>query len=122
MILSHGPRLLALLALYHLAACQMTQPAVPAVMTDTSETSMAALKSTLGTAMQTASVNLGPGDLTQTSTITVLPPRPGPLEGNSPALPVQFTLMIENGDCILVRADTGESYAHSAVPCKPATQ
>ena len=78
---------------------------------------MTELKSALAGAMETASVELGPDDLTQTSAISVLPPGLSPLENNSTAMPVMFDLMKQGDHCYIVKRDTGAEYILHGVAC-----
>ncbi len=96
----------------------MTEAKVPAVLISSDDQTLADLKSVLAEAMETASVELGPSDLTQGSVISVLPPRLGPLEGHSMAKPTQFDLMKNGSKCYAVRRDTGEAYPLSGVTCR----
>ena len=107
----------AIVGVTMLGACQMTEAKTPAVLASTDNQSMDRLKSVLSKAMNTARIEIGPGDLTETSTVSVLPPNPGPLEGNSPAMPTVFTIMMQGSACYLVRQDTGEEYALDGVDC-----
>ncbi len=79
---------------------------------------MTELKSVLAKAMNTASVDIGPGDLTKTSTISVLPPRLGPHEQRSPVKPTQFDIILKGSGCFVVRRDTGEEYELRGVSCR----
>lgn len=100
-------------------ACQSHAAATPAALEAMDSQTMATLKSTLALAMGTAGVELGPGDLTKTSTVSVLPPRPGPYEDRSLAMPVQFDIVLKDGACSVVRRETGETYELSGVSCRP---
>ena len=79
---------------------------------------MGEIKTVLAGAMDRASVELGPGDLTQSSVITVLPPRLGAHETYSLATQTQFDLVKQGEDCFLIRRDTGDAYALDGVVCK----
>lgn len=111
-------RILSISALLGLAACQ-TAPQ-PAVLTDGTSETMAAVTGVLAGAMNRAQVELGPGDLTQASVISVLPPKPGPLEGNSTALPAVFDLVLLDGDCYVQSRQNGELYLLIGVECRSA--
>jgi hypothetical protein len=102
-----------------LGACQSAEPRTFAVLETSDAETLAKLKSILAGAMNSASVEIGPGDLTTTSSIAVLPPRPGPYEGRSLATPTQFDLMMRESRCVVVRRDTGEEFALPGVPCRP---
>ena len=102
------------------SACQTASAAVPAVLTHADQVSMDRLKSTLAKAVGRSQVELGPGDLTQTSVVSVLPRPPGPLEDRSLAKPTLFRLEIEGGNCALVREDTGARVPLAGVDCRAA--
>ena len=107
----------ALALLLSLTACQ-TLPAGGTATVDMSDAqTRAVVMSVLAGAMHRAQVTLGPTDA-HTAVITVLPPPPGPLEGNSPALPVRFDIAQQNGRCVVVRHDTGEAFVLPGVACK----
>lgn len=109
------PVLLALLA----TACQIGPP-VPAVLTRADDATMTRLKTTLAQAMGRASVELGPGDPTQSPIISVLPLPPSPLEDRSLARPTTFRLETVNGDCHVVREDTQQLFQLEGVACRKA--
>src|SRR5262249_25600614 len=88
-----------------LAGCQTA--AVPAVRDSADPAAMQRLQAALAKSMGRASVQLGPSDLTQSPVISVLPRPPGPLEGNSPAMPTMFRLELVDGACFVVREDGG---------------
>ena len=95
------------------AACQTTAqiPVRAAVLLDDSQQAIVAIQSTLEPVLQQGRVNLGPSDLTRDSVITVLPPPPGPYEGNSPAMPRYFELVTDGKHCFL--RERGERALHS---------
>lgn len=98
----------------------MRDEILPAVLTDMSDANLAALKTHLGTALGRAKIDLGAGDLTRTSIVSVLPPRPGALEGNSPALPTQFDLLIAGEACFARQDGHGELISLTGVSCQAA--
>lgn len=104
-----------------LAACQSVSggPA-PAVLASGDPASMEHLKAALAQAMGQARIELGPGDPTQSSTISVLPRPPNPLEDHSLAKPSIFLLEIEGGDCFVVRKEGGARTRVEGVSCRPA--
>jgi hypothetical protein len=110
---------LASLAALLAGACQ-TAVAAPAVLTHADPATMSRLRATLAQAVGRAQVELGPGDPTQSSVLSVLPPPPGPLEGRSLAKPTIFRLEIEGETCVLVRADTGAHIRLAGVDCRAA--
>jgi hypothetical protein len=81
---------------------------------------MARLKAALANAMGRSQIELGPGDPTQSSVLSVLPLPPGPLEDRSLAKPTIFRLEIEGRACILVREDTGARISLDGVSCRAA--
>lgn len=102
------------------AACQTTaQISVrPAVLLDDNEQAIMAIQSTLETVLQQGRVNLGPSQLTQDSVITVLPPAPGPYEGNSPAMPRYFELVTDGKQCFLRERGARDLHALAGVNCR----
>ena len=104
--------------LIFVCACQSHQEAVPAALSYADDETMGALRGTLADALGRANVEIGPGDLTATSQIAVLPPPLGPGEDRSPATPVYFDLKTANGDCFVVRQDSGETFALKEVRCR----
>lgn len=107
-----------------LGACVMTPDPQDAVLANTEADNMAALESALSAALGRANIKLGAGDLTAGSTVTVLPPPRGPLEMNSPAMPVHFTLMTDGNNCWLYRTDTDERFDAPGLACNalPSTE
>ena len=101
-----------------LAACQTPGAPSPAVLESADVETMAALHSGLESATGRADVTLGPGDLTETSTIAVLPPPLGPGEGRSVATPTYFDLMWVDGDCVLVAHENGAQFPLDGVACR----
>lgn len=99
----------------------MAQP-VPAVLVKADPAAMDSLRAALAKAVGKASVELGPGDPTQSPEIAVLPRRPGPLEGNSTAMPTMFRLETEDGACFVVREDGGARERVEGVSCRPAAK
>ncbi|MBR9834300.1 MAG: hypothetical protein GYB42_03740 [Alphaproteobacteria bacterium] len=100
------------------SACQTAGDPVPAVLQAGDEASLVALKARLAEALERSSVELGAGDVTASPVIAVLPPPPGPLEGNSPARPILFDIVTDGVDCFIVRQDTGEQFALEGVTCR----
>lgn len=91
---------------------------MPAVLESADPGTMAAIKAALSEALDRAEVELGPGDLTATSTIAVLPSRPSPYEDRSPAMPILFDIEMRSGSCFIVRRDTNEAYLLAGVACR----
>lgn len=103
-------------------ACQSTAQAAPAVLTHADDAAIARLKAALAKAMGRSPIELGPGDPTQTSVLSVLPLPPGPLEDRSLAKPTIFRLEIEGQTCVLVREDSGARVVAEGVACRAATR
>lgn len=104
------------------AGCCQSVQAAPAVLTRADEAAMVRLKAALAKEMGRSPVELGPGDPTQSSVVSVLPLPPGPLEDRSLAKPTIFRLEIESGACILVREDTGARTALEGIECRAAVR
>lgn len=104
------------------AGCCQSVPAAagPAVLVRGDAADMARLRAALEKEMGRSPVEFGPGDPTQTSTISVLPLPPGPLEDRSLAKPTIFRLEIEGDACVLVREDTGARIPVEGVECRAA--
>lgn len=111
---------LGALAVLGLGACQSQAVSQPAVLDAGDIESLARLKSAVAKAMGKARIEFGPGDLTTSSEIAALPPRSGPFESHSLALPTYFDLAMKNGDCVIVSRKTGEAFEAPKVLCKPA--
>lgn len=103
-------------------ACQSTFAETPAVLVSADAETIGRLKAALAVEMGDASIELGPGDLTQTSIVSVLPPPPGPREGNSPAMPTRFDLVLRGDACFARRRDSGADVALPGVACRPAAE
>ncbi len=101
-----------------LAGCQTHNAPEPAVLESVDDATMSALHAALADAMGRARVELGPGDLTTDSIITVLPPPLAPQEDRSLAKPTYFDLMKANGGCILANRETGAEYPLKGVSCR----
>lgn len=110
--------LLAAMLIPALGACQSM--AAPAVLTKADPPAMERLKATLAKAMGRPSIELGPGDPTQNSVISVLPRPLAPQEDRSLAKPTIFRLEIEGGACVLVREDTAARIPLDGVECRAA--
>lgn len=113
-----GPALFALLGL---GACQHTTEATPAMLADTSDANLSALKSALAETMGHSRVDLGAGDLAQMTRVSVLPPALSPNDDRSPALPTYFDLMMRDGTCVAVHSETKTETLLPNVTCQPAT-
>lgn len=102
------------------AACATPAVERKATLVRADEATMQALRAGLARALGRGQVALGPGDLTQISDVSVLPPPLGPNETRSLATPTVFTLVLRGGRCLAVRAETGAAYPLPGVRCRPA--
>lgn len=93
--------------------------AQPAALAAADAETIGQVKLALAKAMGVANVELGVGDPTIVSTLSVLPPRPTPLEDRSLVQPTHFDLVLNKGRCLAVRRDTGEAYDLEGVTCRP---
>ncbi len=110
-------RLLMILAAWTLTACQ-PEPQLATLTDDTPET-MAALSAVLATATGRATVRLGPADVTRSPEVTVLPALATRLEGNSPAMPTVFEIVLVDGDCYVRDRESGEIFLLTHLSCTP---
>jgi len=110
--------LLAMIGAFALSACQSNSEVTSAALAEADSETMAELKSVLARAMDTARVELGPGDLTKASTISVLPPRLSPDEDRSTVKPTLFDIVLKGSKCFVVRRDTGDEYELAGVSCR----
>ncbi len=111
---------LGLLSLALLGACQMTDTiSGPAILESADAASLASLKAVLADVTGKASIELGPGDLTKTSRLTVLPPPLAPGETRSTAMPKRFELILEGGVCYVREEGSAEQYPLEGVMCRP---
>jgi len=103
-----------------LANCQSALPVPePGLLVEADDEALARLKSAAALAMGKGRVEFGAVDLENSSQIPVLPPRPGPFEGQSPALPTYFDLAVQNGACLIIKRASGEAFKVEGVSCKP---
>lgn len=103
------------------ACASVSAVPVPATVDLGDARSRSAVETALAAAMKTAHVELGPVASDQTPVVTVLPRRPGPMEGNSTAMPVAFDIVINNGKCYARRRDTQAMYELRGANCRPQT-
>lgn len=103
-----------------LSACQTAPRDGPARLDIGKPGTREALHRDLGAILGRAEVELGPEDLSVSTSISVLPPRPGRYETRSLARPEVFDLVIRNGACVAVRRRTGTAYPLDDVRCVPA--
>lgn len=94
-------------------ACQTTaQTSVyAAVALDDDDHIIREIKAVLEGIIHQGRISLGPSDLTRDSVIAVLPPPPGPYEGNSPAMPRYFELVTDGTNCFV--RERGERTLHT---------
>jgi len=95
-------QLSAAMALFGLASCQNMTAPQPAVLVQNDTESITLIKQALSEYLGRAQINLGAGDLTQQSFVTVLPPRVTAMEGNSVAIPQIYELQYGNGLCYVM--------------------
>jgi hypothetical protein len=110
--------LTALLSTLCLGACQHGLSPVPAVLEDGSDETLSALRSHLAEAMGVANVELGAGDPTLVSTISVLPPRLGEHETRSPATPTQFNLIMIGKTCYAEQEGSDTPVELTGIACR----
>ena len=110
---------LAIATVLGLGACQHASGSVPAVLEDSSEETMTAVKAALSETIGRANIEFGVGDPTKTALIAVLPPPLTPHEDRSPATPTVFDLVLRDGICFAVNAETGVETELAGVPCRP---
>jgi len=101
-----------------LAACASSPDPTPAVLVSADAETMSRVKATLSEATGRARIRLGAGDPTQSSVLSVLPPGPTRLEGNSPALPEVFGIVRTANGCALQRMKDGALFRLDGVACK----
>jgi hypothetical protein len=111
-------RWIILSALAPLAACE-AEPQL-ATLTEASPETVEALTGVLAAALGRASIQLGPGDPSLEPVISVLPPQPGPMEGNSPAMPALFDIVLVEGDCYVRAHSDGALHLLAGLSCVPA--
>lgn len=106
-------------AAFVLVSCQTTAAHQPAVLEHADNETMARLSTAAAKAMGKSRIEIGAADLTRSPEIPVLPPRLGPFEMQSPAIPTYFDLTIEDGKCWIVKRSSGEVFEAEGVSCKP---
>ena len=113
-------KMLAIGAVAALGSCQATAVPQPAVLERADDAALAELKAVIATAMGKARIEFGAMDLENSPEIPVLPPRPDQLEGQSPAMPTYFDLVIDNGECAVIDRSTGQAFPAESLLCTPA--
>lgn len=111
-------RLVMFAALSGLAACQTAPAPEPALLAEATPEAMAVVTGTLATAVDRVRIELGPVDLTRDPAISVLPPPLGEHEAHSPAMPVMFDLVTQDGACFVRARDSGELYPLPGITCR----
>jgi len=101
-------------------ACQTTADVAlrPAVLLKPNEQTRTLLENVIAEVVGAGRVTLGPVDLTRNSVISVLPPAPGPFEGNSPAMPRYFELVTDSKECFLRERGKDELRALPGTTCR----
>ena len=102
-----------------LGGCQHATETMPAVLENSSEETMAAVKDALRETIGRTQFEFGAGDPTMTAEIVVLPPPLSPQEDRSPAKPMVFDLITKNGLCYAIHPDTRSEYELVGVSCRP---
>lgn len=102
------------------AACQTTADTAvkAAVLLEPNEQTRTLLENAIAEVIGPGRVTLGPVDLTRDSLISVLPPPPGPYEGNSPAMPRYFELVTDGKECFLRERGKDELRALPGTTCR----
>jgi hypothetical protein len=113
-------RLLAAAGALGLAACLTTDAPKPATLTHATPEAINALKSMLAEAMGRTRIELGPGDLTRETVVTVLPLPIGPHESNSMSLPTRFDVLVYGKRCYLRREGSDALLELRSVSCRAA--
>lgn len=112
---------MAVAAALGVAGCQT--PGDPdlrlAVLADASPTTLKTLDRVLFDATKEGRGLRGPGDPTKDPLVAVLPPPPGPYEGNSTALPVYFEIVTDGKACFLRERKSGAVHPLPGVACRP---
>ena len=102
-----------------LAGCQTMTAPRPAVLVSDDAASMELLKGAIGEHMGRANIDLGAGDLTAESIISVLPPRVTAMEGNSVAVPKMLQLRVRADDCYIYDEAERRSTRVRDLVCRP---
>ncbi len=114
-------RMTAFALLFGAAACQngvQKTVQVPAQLSAITATTEAELQAAISLLLGRANVTLGAGLQVGAKSISVLPQRPSPYEGNSPALPDHFDFILIGETCHLVHRQTGKRKTVQAVSCE----
>lgn len=110
-----------LAAIMGLSACQSAPVSEPvlAVLVEVDEETVITIRKSVAEALNKATVELGASDLTVSSTLSVLPPRPTQFETRSLAKPILFDLMSDGEVCYLVQHGTSEQIVIEGITCRP---
>jgi hypothetical protein len=103
------------------AGCATADTPQQARLTSPDAQSMTKVRAVLATIIGRTRFELGPEDLTTSSTITVLPPPLGPMDTRSMAVPMVFDIIMIGQSCALVERDTKRTYPMDSVACTPIT-
>lgn len=103
------------------AGCATADTPQQARLTSADAQSMTRVRAALATIIGRTRFELGPEDLTTSSTITVLPPPLGPMDTRSMAVPIVFDIVMIGQSCALVARDTKRTYPMDNVACTPIT-
>lgn len=103
-----------------LTACQTESAARPAVLLHADAAARSQVQAAAAAALGRGRVELGPEDLTTSSTVSVLPAPPSRYQDRNPGLPIRFRLLVRGEECLLKRQDTGQLYPLSGLACRPA--
>lgn len=114
------PGRLPALAVLLLGACQHQTPLVAAQLVDAPADTAQQIKVALARAVGRAEIELGAGELTGASTLTVLPPRLAPTETRSTALPTVFDVFVRGDTCVAVQRGAKVEISLPGVSCRPA--
>lgn len=100
-----------------LVGCQTDALASPGVIVTTDGREVERLKPLLAKALGRGTIEIGPFEMGVSTSISVLPPRTGPLEGRSLNQPIIFDIVIKERVCYLQRRDTGELIRADRLVC-----
>lgn len=103
-----------------ISACEtLSNDMTPARLVDTGQASLATLADDVAAALDKPIVHLGPLAPDVVTTLSVLPFKPGSFEGNSPAIPRNFTVYEQGGECWLLEDGASTFYRLDGRACIP---
>ncbi|MEM8771856.1 MAG: hypothetical protein AAGD92_09440 [Pseudomonadota bacterium] len=106
------------LFVFFAAACQsVTKAAQPASLSSNDAATMDSVRAVVAKALGRASVEFARTDLTEKTTILVLPPRLSGFEDRSLAVPIYFDIVLRGDACYVVRRETGEEFSLADIKC-----